>query len=336
MVAALIEALRAPKTGACSRGSESGPDLGWPLEPWTVELLLELRRWDYTPAAWSRFLANSWSRAQDTARRERALVQAWRRLTLAIAAGSALPLALTWRRHDAKKARRLGRMLALGLALQQADAYVHLGLNRRLSDGLLLPDLGLATSLTYLRGTLACWQLAGTLAGTDSPALAPGMLAIGTITDILDGMIARRQQRTTKLGTYADGEADAVLALAVTAAAVRRQTLPARVCWLLGLRYLLPIGVGLAVAITRGRPPRLGHSLLGQLCGLAQAGLLGCALAPRPLQRLSARPRRALLPVVGILDVLYGLAQSLRMLHEGEHGERVSTLTEPGRSPGLQ
>jgi phosphatidylglycerophosphate synthase len=335
MVAALIEALRAPKTGAGAESSESSPDLGWPLEPWTVELLRELRRWGYTPAAWRRFLANSWIRAQDTARRERTLVQAWRRLTLAIAAGSALPMALTWRRHGPKKARRLGRMLALGLALQQADAYVHLGMNRRLSDGLLLPDLGLAIWLTYLRGTLACWLLASTLADSELPMLAPGVLVLGTVTDVLDGQLARRQQRATKLGTYADGEADATLALAVTIASVRRQTLPALAYRLLGVRYLLPLGAGFGLAFARGRSPRLGHSLLGGACGAAQLGLLGCALAPSRLQRLVARPRRVLLPIVGMLDILYGTTQSWRMVHEGERGESVSTLAESRGPEGV-
>jgi len=57
--------------------SESDPD--WPLEPWTVQVLGDVRHCGYRPAAWARLLASSWQRARETAHREAALVQAWRR-----------------------------------------------------------------------------------------------------------------------------------------------------------------------------------------------------------------------------------------------------------------
>src|SRR5713226_9636038 len=105
---------------------DNDADAGWPLETWTAALLADLRQGGYTPAAWVRFLDCSWRRARETARRETLLVQAWRRLSLTILAGSALPLAIAWRRHGAEPAGRMGRLLVAGLAWQQADAYVHL------------------------------------------------------------------------------------------------------------------------------------------------------------------------------------------------------------------
>jgi hypothetical protein len=76
------------------------------------------------------------------------LVQSWRRLSLTMLAGSVLPLAIAWRRHGAERAERMGGLLVAGLAVQQADAYVHLGMNRRLRDGVLEADLGPATWLS--------------------------------------------------------------------------------------------------------------------------------------------------------------------------------------------
>jgi len=204
--------------------SESDPD--WPLEPWTVQVLGDVRHRGYRPAAWARLLASSWQRARETAHREAALVQAWRRLSLALLAGSTVPLALAWRLHGPRHGRRMGTLLLAGLGWQQANAYLHLGMNRRLDDGVLLPGYGVALWLTYLRGTAAHCLLAVTLTGLDLPGLAPGTVVVGALTDALDGPLARRSRHATKLGAYADGEADGVLAVALTLAAVRRRTLP--------------------------------------------------------------------------------------------------------------
>jgi phosphatidylglycerophosphate synthase len=289
---------------------------GWPLDPWTDALLAELRQGGYAPAAWARFLACSWRRARGTARREVRLVRSWRRLSLAIAAGSALPVAVAWRRHGAAAAGRMGGLLAAGLAWQQADAYVHLGMNRRWRDGVLEAALGPATWLSYARGTVAYWLLTATIAGLDLPGLAPAALAVGTLTDVLDGALARRGRRATKLGAYADGEADLALAMALTLAAVRRGTLPAAACWLPPARYAPPVGVAFGTAFASGRLPALEHTLLGRLCGVAQVGLLGSSMAP-PRWQPPDNARRRLLVIATMLSVASGVAQVLRIARPG-------------------
>ena len=131
----------------------SGSDSGWPLEPWTVQVLADVRQRGYTPAAWAGLLASSWQRAQETAHRETALVRAWRRLSLALLAGSTCP-SRAWRRGP-RHGRRMGMLLLVGLGWQQANAYLHLGMNRRLSDGVLLPEYGVALWLSNRRGAAA-------------------------------------------------------------------------------------------------------------------------------------------------------------------------------------
>lgn len=298
---------------------ESATDPAWPLEAWTAELLAELRRYRYTPAAWASLFGASWDRSRATARREAGLVRSWRRLTLGLLAGSACPLAMAWWTGSARQARRMAMPLLAGLLWQQADAYVHLGINRRLRDGVLLPDLGPALWLSYLRGTTAHWLLSATLADIDLPGLGPCALLVGAVTDSLDGPLARGKDRATKLGAYADGEADIVLAVATAMAAVRRGSLPANIYWMIAARYALPLGVGFGLACARGRPPSLEHTLTGRLCGAAQAGLMGCALAPARWHGLATRPRRILLPLAVMLNVASGTTQAWRVLCASRH-----------------
>jgi len=304
-------------TGATGAGVKQGcmgsdTDSGWPLETWTAAVLADLRQGGYTPATWLRFLVCSWRRARETARREARLARSWRRLSLTIAAGSAIPLAFAVHRHGARRARHMGGLLAGGLAWQQVDAYLHLGLNRRLRDGVMEGSLGLAIWLSYLRGTVAYWLLAATVTGIAIPGLAPGAMVVGALTDALDGPVARHLRQASKLGAYVDGEADLVLAVALTLAAVRRGTLPPHACWLVAVRYALPVGAAFGVAFARGRPPALEHTLPGRLCGVAQIGLMGCALAPRGGHWL-AGPRRMLLGLTAALTVASAAAQVLRV-----------------------
>jgi phosphatidylglycerophosphate synthase len=165
--------------------------------------------------------------------------------------------------------------------------------------------------------------LTATIAGLDLPDLAPGALVVGALTDVLDGALARRGRGVTKLGAYADGEADLALAMALTLASVRRGALPAGACWLPAARYALPVGVAFGTAFARGRPPALEHTLLGRLCGVAQVGLLGCSLAPRRWRPRDS-VRRVLLSITIVLSVASGVAQAMRMLRPGRQAVRVA------------
>ena len=286
------------------------------MEPWTIQLLADLQAAGYRPLAWVRFFNESWRRARATASHHPTLVEAWQNLSLAVLAGSAIPLACAWQRHGPRTAGRMGGLLLAGLVLQQGDTYVHLGLNRRLHDGLLLPAFGPAIWLSYLRGSVAYWLLATIGARLDSSRLAPGALVVGALTDALDGPIARHFGQATKLGAYADGEADLVLAVALTLAGVRHGTLPASARWLPAARYALPIGVAFGVAFAGSRPPALEHTFAGRLCGVAQTGLLGYALAPRRFRWLDGS-RRLLPAITATLSAASGTAHMLRILGAG-------------------
>ncbi len=76
-------------------------------------------------------------------------------MALAMLAGSALPVALTWRHHGPRHACRMGSLLMAGIGWRHADAYLYLDLSRWLDDGVLLADLGSALWLTSPRSVAA-------------------------------------------------------------------------------------------------------------------------------------------------------------------------------------
>jgi len=289
------------------------------MESWTIQLLADLRAAGYRPSAWLRFFKEAWHRARATGRDHTALVESWRILSLVVIAGTAGPVALTWRRHGSRPARRFAGLVLAGVVLQQADAYVHLGLNRRLRDGVLLPVIGPATWLSYTRGTIAYWLLAAIISGINLPGLAPTAVVVGALTDALDGPLARCFAQETKLGAYADGQADLILAIALTQAGARYGTLTAGARWLPAVRYALPIGVAVSYSFSGGRLPALEHTLAGRLSGVVQTGLLGCALAPSPF-RLPVGARRLQVGIAAALSAASGITQSLRILRAG-HAE---------------
>src|SRR5260370_8729508 len=93
------------------------------------------------------------------------------------------------------------------VAWQQSDLFWHLGLNRSTQDGKLLPKIGVANTLTWLRGLCASYLL-GRLGGglATSSSLALGIFLCGIATDILDGHIARHTATQSKLAQIADPE----------------------------------------------------------------------------------------------------------------------------------
>ena len=137
-----------------------------------------------------------------------------------------------------------GLIAAIYLELQLVS---HLGTNHRCGEAdRLFATLGAANWITLLRGT-AVVALAGFLPMAVLPApaqpaalaWAPGLIYLGiSLADLLDGCVARRQQRQTELGQRLDIETDAAGLLVALLVAVSRDRLPAFTL-LVGLAYYL-------------------------------------------------------------------------------------------------
>jgi len=286
-------------------------DSSWPVEPFTLEILAELRADRFSLRAWTRFLARAWQHSRETASREPQLARSWLRLTVGMGLASSLPIGLVWRREGGSTARRMWCRLLAGLTLQQANAYLHLGMNRRLYDNQLLPHIGMATTLSYLRG--ACgYTLLATTGKAQFPTLGMWLLVVGSLTDVVDGRIARRQGRTTKLGAYADGEADVVLAVALIQRAVYAGELPLATHAILIGRYVIPVLAAMRLALL-GKPPSIAHTKVGQVLGVVATSLTGCALAPEPARQRLRPLQRVLLPLALALSVMNAIAQVRRL-----------------------
>jgi phosphatidylglycerophosphate synthase len=124
-----------------------------------------------------------------------------------------------------------------------------------------------------------------------------GLVAAGALTDLLDGVVARRAPRSSRHGALLDGVADVALVLAATIAAAARGLVPIAV----------PVAVvtaftAYAFAAVRGGPTEAGwrraRTRLGHAAGVLNyglAGLIGLAVA---------MPARAWAPALGFASLV--------------------------------
>jgi phosphatidylglycerophosphate synthase len=272
--------------------------------------MTDLRQRRYGPAAWRRFLADSWRKSRATAQAHPPLSRSWARVSLMLALLAAGVLSLIWLLEGQQTALRLLPALLICLALQQGDVYVHLGLNWSPTDGRLREQLGLPTTLTLVRGLMADYLLAHLLSGVIAPpGFTLGALLIGSATDIADGQIARRANWQTRLGGYLDSEADLYLSTSATLCALRAGVLPAWVAAILVLRFAVPLIGALFSYFIAIRQVDLTHTILGRSAGAAQSMLLVAVLAPTALSPISTPIYLPLLVVTLALVVLVPIVE---------------------------
>lgn len=284
-----------------------------------IDVLTTLRQRRFQLGAWGNFLQQSWSRSCQTAHANPQLTHSWQRVTCLVgglALGMLLGNELLLGTGDTL---RLLPGFLLCVVWQQNDLFWHLGLNQSTRDGKLLQRLGIATTLTWLRGLVASYLLGRLIGGLPTPSpLALGLFLIGVATDILDGQIARWTATQSRLGQIADAEADFCLSLALICILLHNGFLPLWVATIMLLRFLFPLGAVLLSYFAFARPARFGSTWWGKCAGLAQCLYFLTLLAPSfllPLTRVLSEP---LLLVTLVLLVLAPLAQivvNLRTRH---------------------
>jgi phosphatidylglycerophosphate synthase len=252
--------------------------------PFVVDLLTTLRQQRFSLYAWGCFLQRSWQMSCQTASINPSLKRSWRRVTCLVAC---LALALL-----------IGNSLVAGLAdtlrllpgfifcvaWQQSDLFWHLGLNRSTQSGELLSKLGVANTLTWLRGLCASYLLGRLVGGLAiSSGLALTLFLCGIIVDILDGQIARRTKTQSKLGQIADAEADFCLYLSLTIILLQNGVLPLWIALVMLLRFVIPLIATLISYLALAHPVYFGSTLWGKYAGLAQSFYFLVLLAPPAL-----------------------------------------------------
>ncbi|GHO86229.1 CDP-alcohol phosphatidyltransferase family protein [Dictyobacter formicarum] len=240
-------------------------------QTFVVELLTTLRNGRFSLRAWGLFFQHSWLMSCQTAREHPSLRRSWLRVTCLIGVMTLVILLINTLWLGIVDTIHLWLPFLFCVAWQQCDLFWHLGLNRSVYNGQLLPHVGIANTLTWLRGLGASYLLARLAGGlTISPTLALVIFSCGIVTDVLDGYTARHLRTQSKLGQIADAEADFCLYLALTLILLCSGTLPLWVGALMLLRFLLPLLAALLSYLALARPVRFGSTWWGKAAGFMQ------------------------------------------------------------------
>src|SRR5579875_3025181 len=282
-----------------------------------VDLLTTLRREKFSPPAWRRFLVRSWEMSWQTAQAHPTLTLSWRRVTMLIFALTVLILIANLHFEGLANTMRLLPGFVFCVAWQLSDLFWHLGLNRQMrisplkeQETMVLPTLGLANTLTWLRGLAACYligRLVGGLATSNSLTLL--VFLFGIATDILDGQVARSRHTSSKLGQIADGETDFCLYTSITFILIQNGVLSLWPGFIMLLRFFIPLLAALGSYFLLAHPVRFGPTLWGKFAGLAQCLYLLLLLAPPRLTSITHPVHLPLLVITLALLVIAPIAQ---------------------------
>ncbi len=259
-----------------------------PDNQFVVDLLTTLKREHFSPSGWWRFLARSWNMSCATANEHPALKRSRLHTTLLFSVLTSILLLITFLFSGTSALLHLLPGFVFCVAWQQSDLFWHLGLNRRVQSGELLPRVGIANMLTGLRGLAASYLLGRLIGGLATPStLALLVFLFGILTDVLDGLWARRTRTQSRLGQIMDGEADFCLYLAITFILIQNGVLPPWLGILMLLRFCVPLLAAFASYFFLAKPVRFGSTLWGKCAGIAQSLYFLLVLAPPQLAYLA-------------------------------------------------
>jgi phosphatidylglycerophosphate synthase len=279
-------------------------------QTFVVDLLTTLRSGRFSLHAWGSFFQRSWLMSLQAANANPALKRSWQRVTSLVVLLALITLVVNNQLAGLTDTLRVLPGFAFSIAWQQSDLFWHLGLNRSTQSGKLLASIGVANTLTWLRGLGASYllgRLTGGLATPSSFALA--IFLCGIVTDILDGQIARHTATQSKLGQIADAETDFCLYLALTIILLQNGVLPLWVGLVMLLRFIVPLLIALLSYLAFAHPVRFGSTRWGKYAGLAQCLYFLALLAPASLAIFAHFLNTPLLIVTICLLVIAPIAQ---------------------------
>lgn len=275
-----------------------------------VDLLTTLRKERFSPLGWWHFIGRSWEMSWNTAQAHPTLKRSWARITFLIGMlAIAILIASLFFEGPGITIRLLPGFLFC-VVWQQSDLFWHLGLNRQVKTGTLLPTVGVANTLTWLRGLVASFLFGRLIGGVSTPSW-PALLVFlaGIATDILDGPVARYTRTQSKLGQIADGEADFCLYSAIAIILIQNGVLPLWLGLLMLLRFLVPLLAALASYFIFVHPIHFGSTIWGKCAALAQCLYFLVLLAPPQLAFLTRFVNLPLLIATLILLIAAPIAQ---------------------------
>ncbi len=275
-----------------------------------IDLLTTLREEKFSVPGWWHFLARSWDMSCKTANDHSTLKRSWRNITVCIGILVVVILAACLLFEGSNITLRILPGFLFCTIWQQSDLFWHLGLNRSAKTGTLLPELGMANTLTWLRALGASFLLGRLVGGIRTASeLALLVFLCGVVTDMLDGQVARRTGTQSKLGQIGDSEVDFCLYLALTTILIQNAVLPLWLGLIMLLRFFIPLLAAVSSYLLFAQPVRFGSTMWGKYAGLAQCLYFLVLLAPVQLTFVTRYTNLPLLIGTLILLVVAPVAQ---------------------------
>ena len=234
------------------------------------EYLVELRRERFAPTAVWRYLRQVAARTRaDWLANPNAVRSVWAVAVVyfAVVFLACVAMALAWDRELAER-------FFLGTALWMLPAFALVSLfvgHLRDSDGHRLSGLNVALMLTLARVALVP-GIAVFLVERHF-GWAFGVYVFASLTDVLDGWIARRWNQATPLGTALDPLVDIVFNLTALAGLAAAELLNSWVFWVAVLRYTVLLVGGAALYLFVG-PLRIRPTWFGRMTGVVSTCLV--------------------------------------------------------------
>src|SRR6266436_8779278 len=246
-----------------------------------VDLLTTLRKERFSPIGWWHFIWRAWEMSCNTANAHPTLKRSWARITLFIGTLAVATLLANLFFEGPFITLRFLPGFLLCVVWQQSDLFWHLGLNRQVKTGELLPTVGVANTLTWMRALGASFLLGRLIGGISTPSwLALLVFLGGVVTDIIDGQVARYTQTQSKLGQIGDGETDFCLYSAIAVILIQNSVLPFWLGMVMLSRFLVPLFAVVGSYFLFAHPIRFGSTVWGKYAGLAQCIYFLALLAP--------------------------------------------------------
>lgn len=305
-------------------------------QDFVVDLLMALRRDGFSVRGWGRFFWRSWLMSSQTAEANPALKRSWQRVTCLVALLALVMLIGNGLLAGLADTLRLLPGFVFCMVWQQSDLFWHLGLNRATRSGQLMQNIGVANTLTWLRGLGASYLLGRLIGGlTISSELALAVFLGGIVTDMLDGLIARRTGMQSKLGQIADGEADFCLYLSLTIILLQNRVLPLWVGVVMLLRFVVPLVAALLSYLALAQPVSFGSTRWGKCAGVAQCLYFLVLLTPPGLSVFTHLLSVPLLSVTMCLLVIAPMAQVVANVQRLQRQNLVLKTSERHRTDSV-
>ena len=241
----------------------------------TRKLLGELDRNGYSLSGWREFLADSWSRSLADITSNPALTRSFLRVAVACLLAGGLIVAMSWWYQSATVAVWSIALWQPWYGISMAFVLTHLGMADR-GDGVVNERFSAPNQLTFARLSLApLVMLPGLVvpASEDMAFVLIAFIIFLSVTDVLDGWLARRHGAITRLGRTLDYIADLAFLIFLAFGLLRADMIPLTLFGLIVVRYPLSLVAALVMYFAKG-PIALSPTVIGRVTTLLTSVLL--------------------------------------------------------------